>query len=343
MPASPALRRKFYLPLILFLSVVFIAEPVRAEKSIYVPTLYGTVRARYEYLTRQNLGAFKVRTLRIGVNGYVAPIMSYCAELDFSDWGKIGIINAYARVIPVSDLNLTLGVQRMPFTIAAHRQPCEQFFVNRSFLAKYGGIRDIGFSAGYKIPKIPLTAQAAVFNCSGIAEHKNYFTKDYGFSAKLISPFLPSWYASASFANMKKGDARISMVDVGAYFDNTLWHVEAEYLRKMYVHNAFAPVNSYDLFVVKRFPIDKKVVKDVSGALRYDYMSNHSSGSKGDEGKLIIDDPSRHRITAGATLSFNGKFQADLRLDYEKYFFRKGVVPGTDADDRIVFEIIAHF
>lgn len=328
---------------VLLMIAALVSTESFAEKSIYIPTFNGTLRARYEYMTRQEKGAFKVRNFRLGITGYVAPIMSYNLEADFSDWGKVALVNAFAKVTPVEGLSLSLGQQRMPFTIAAHRQPCEQYFVSRTFLAKHAGIRDVGFVAGYKIPSIPLTVQASIFNCSGVGEHKNFFTNTYGFTAKLISPITPHWYVSASTARIKKGDTRSQKWDIGAYFDNGLWHVEGEYLRKNFVHGAFKPVNAYDFFVYRNFPIEKKMIAGVSGALRYDYMGDNSNGSLHDDGKLGIDDFERHRITAGATLSLMSKFQADIRINYEKYFFNKGVVPGLSDDDRLVLEIIAHF
>ena len=314
-----------------------------AEKSIYVPTFNGTVRARYEYLTRQNTGAFKVRDLRLGIDGYVAPIMSYFGEVDFSDWGKIVLVNAYVRVMPVKGLSLSLGQQRIPFTIAAHRQPCEQYFVNRTFLAKHAGIRDVGLVASYAVPKIPLTVQASVFNSSGVGEHRIYFTKTYGYSAKIISNFLPNWYVAASTAHQKRGIVWLQNWDIGGYFDNGLWHAEAEYLCKNYSHHSFDAVNAFDLFVYRYFPIEKKMIGGVSGAIRYDYMGDHSSGVLSEEGKLTVDNPECHRLTLGATLSLQSKLQADIRINYEKYFYKQSsIIPDYDGD-RIVLELIAHF
>lgn len=313
-----------------------------AEKSIYIPKLTGTARVRYEYLTQANKGAFKVRDLRIGVDGYVAPIMSYSGEVNFSDWGTVRLVNAFVDVAPVKGLFFRMGQQRIPFTIAAHRAPHQEYFVNRPFLAKHAGIRDVGLSAGYTIPKIPLQAQASVFNCSGTTDHKIYFTNTYGFSVKLISPFLPHWYASASTAHQKKGTVWMQNWDLGAYFDNGLWHVEAEYLRKNYRHHAFDAVNSFDCFAVRYFPIEKKMIGGISGALRYDYIGNHSAGALDDEGHLTVDFPECHRITAGATLSLQSKLQADIRVNYEKYIY-PGAAPSPLDGDRIVLELIAHF
>ena len=327
----------------MILLALWLPAQLLAEKSIYIPTFSGTVRARYEYLTNQDVSAFKVPTLRLGLIGYVAPIMSYNAEVDFSDWGKIVLVNGFVKVTPVEGLSLSLGQQRMPFTVSAHRQPCEQYFVSRNFIAKYGGVRDLGFVAGYSVPRIPLTFQASVFNSSGLIEHKIYFTNSYGFSAKLISPFARNWYLAASTARVKKGDVWTQNWDVGAYFDNGLWHVEGEYLRRNYIHGLFDAVNACDFFVYRYFPIDRKLLGGLSGALRYDYMGDHSGGKRDEKGHLNIDDFERHRLTGGVTLSLASKFQADIRLNYEKYFFDKGVVPGRADDDRLVLEVIAHF
>lgn len=318
------------------------AKPEKSVKSIYIPKFTGTVRARYEYLTQENLSAFKVRDLRLGIEGYVAPIMSYNGEVSFSDWGKIVLVNAFIKLEPIKGLSFILGQQRVPFTIAAHRLPCEQFFVNRTFLAKYAGIRDIGLVGGYVIPKFPLTIQASVFNSSGVGDHKIYFTNTYGFSVKLISRFHPGWFLSASTAHQKKGTVWMQNWDIGGYFDNGLWHVEAEYLRKNFRHHAFDAVNAFDFFVYRLFPIEKKMIGGVSGAIRYDYISDHSNGILGDDGHLTIDMPECHRLTAGATLSLATKFQADIRLNYEKYFYHTAPLSPTDGD-RLVLELIAHF
>lgn len=330
--------------LLLYVIIVFSAVDCLADKISYVPKFAGTIRTNYQYLTRQEKGAFKVRNLRLGIEGNVAPIMSYRGEVDFADWGKVILIDAYIKLTPIKKLYFSMGQLRMPFTIAAHRMPHQQYFVNRTFLAKQGGsIRDIGITGGYTVPKLPLTGQLGFFNCSGTGENKAFFTNTYGFSAKLISQFGGKWYVSGSTARLTRGMARIQMWDIGGYFHTDLWHIEAEYLRKLYVNGGCKPVNAWDIFVYRDFPLKSKTIKGVSGAVRYDYMGDHSSGNIDEKGKLIIDDPSRHRITLGSTLSFKTKMQAEIRLNYEKYFFEKGVAPSLADDDRLVLELIAHF
>lgn len=77
---------------------------------------------------------------------------------------------------------------------------------------------------------------------------------------------------------------------------------------------------------------------------RYDYMSDHSKGVKDENGLLKTDDPERHRLTGGLTLSMGkGALQADIRLNYEQYFYNKDAVPSISEQNKIVLEFVAHF
>lgn len=116
----------------------------------YLPEIHGTIRGKYEYQTETSESRFEVRNARFSVSGNVHPIVAYKAEIDLSDEGSIKMLDAYARVFPVKDLNFTIGQMRVPFTIDAHRSPHQQYFANRSFIAKQvGNVRDVGFTAGY--------------------------------------------------------------------------------------------------------------------------------------------------------------------------------------------------
>ena len=109
----------------------------------YLPEIHGTIRGKYEYQTETSESRFEVRNARFSVSGNVHPIVAYKAEIDLSDEGSIKMLDAYARVFPVKDLNFTIGQMRVPFTIDAHRSPHQQYFANRSFIAKQvGNVRD---------------------------------------------------------------------------------------------------------------------------------------------------------------------------------------------------------
>ena len=77
-------------------------------------------------------------------------------------------------------------------------------------------------------------------------------------------------------------------------------------------------------------------------------MSDHSDGTRygatdEDPGVLKINDYKRHRVTGGVTLSLAKPFISDIRINYEKYFYRNGGVAKTSEKDKIVVEFMTRF
>lgn len=324
-----------------------IATPCAAqEKASYIPEIHGTVRAKYEYEPEIDAGRFLIRNARVSITGHVIPVISYKAEIDLSDEGKIKMLDAYVRFTPEKiNANVTMGQMRVPFTIDAHRSPHKQYFANRSFIAKQvGNVRDVGLAGMYRFgDDVPLTIEGGIFNGSGLTNQKNYWTNSYNFSAKATASFFDRLVVQASAQRIKPEDVNIMMWDAGTYYQDTRWHIEAEYLRKNYAHGNFPAVNAVDAFVCRRFPL-KKYMSGISVLGRYDYMSDHSDGTKNDDGELYVNDAERHRMTLGSTLHFgSGKIYADLRINYEKYFYRHGVTPGISDQDKIVVELMCRF
>ena len=133
------------------------------------------------------------------------------------------------------------------------------------------------------------------------------------------------------------------MYDAGVYYQNNRFHIEAEYLYKMYGHNAFDDVHSVNSFVNYDLPL-KKVFNKISFLARYDMMTDHSNGKADVEtGVLKINDYARHRVTGGVTLSLSKAFIADLRLNFEKYFYKKSGIPKESECDKIVIEFMTRF
>ena len=111
----------------------------------YLPKVHGTIRSKYELQTTTGMQRFQVRNARVSLDGKVLPVIAYKAEIDLSDEGSIKMLDAYARFVPNDTWNLTMGQMRVPFTIDAHRSPHQQYFANRSFIAKQvGNVRDVG-------------------------------------------------------------------------------------------------------------------------------------------------------------------------------------------------------
>ena len=332
------------------------AAMTAAAQSADEPTqvnVHGTIRSKYEYQTEENEGRFEVRNARISVDGKLSPAISYKAEIDLCDEGKIKMLDAYTRLKPVKGLQFTMGQFRVPFTIDAHRSPHQQYFANRSFIAKQvGNVRDVGAALGYTLnARFPIILEAGLFNGSGLTNQKDFWTNSVNFSAKAQFMLPCGFNITLSTQKIKPDHVSVMMYDAGAYWHSHGWHLEAEYLYKHYADDAFHPVHAFDSFVSYDIPVknERSLVRYVTPLLRYDYMSDHSDGMRyldgkaNTEGKLIVNDHQRSRLTGGLTLSLKRPFVSDIRLNYEKYFYRNDGVAKPSEKDKIVVEIMTRF
>lgn len=316
------------------------------EKSSYLPEIHGTVRAKYEYEPQISKGRFEVRNARISVEGMALKMVSYKAEIDLSDEGKIKMLDAYVKLDPLKRLKFTIGQMRVPFTIDAHRSPHKQYFANRSFIAKQvGNVRDVGAVVSYEIPTpFHFIVEGGIFNGSGLTDQKDFWTKTYNYALKIQANPADRFNITLSTQRIRPENISIYLWDAGAYFDDGRWHIEGEYLRKVYANNSFPAVDAVDAFIARHFPV-KKFPSRITPLVRYDYMSDHSNGIADDSGRLTVNDNARHRATGGVTLGLEiGKaVWAEIRLNYEKYFYKSGVTPGISDRDKLVIELMCRF
>ena len=307
--------------------------------------VHGTIRSKYEYQTDDAEGRFEVRNARISVDGALSPIILYKAEIDLCDEGQIKMLDAYTRLKPVKGLQLTIGQMRVPFTIDAHRSPHQQYFANRSFIAKQvGNVRDVGAAIGYSFNAgIPIVLEAGLFNGSGLTNQKDYWTNSVNFSAKAQLFFPHGFNLTLSTQKIKPDNVAVMMYDAGMYWHSNGFHIEAEYLYKHYAANAFRAVHAFDSFASYDIPVRRGLVKYVTPLVRYDYMSDHSDGTRNADGLLTVNDHQRSRLTGGVTLSLKKPFVSDIRLNFEKYFYRNSGVAHTSEKDKIVVEFMTRF
>lgn len=311
----------------------------------YLPEIHGTLRTKYEYSPPIDKCRFEVRNARLSIEGSILPSLKYKAEADLCDEGSMRILNANLSFRPNNRFKLTFGGMRVPFGIDVHRSPHEQYFANRSFLAKQAGnVRDVGAVGSYTFfDSSPLTVECGIFNGSGLTGQKDFWTDDCNFSFKASGVIARQFNIALGCMKANAGDMKTMLYDAAAYWENGKLHIEAEYLRKHYAHSAFKPVDVVNVFALYRF-LPKKNLPSVSLLCRYDYMSDHTDGSKDEEGVLRVSDSERHRLTAGLTLHFGkDKLQADLRLNYEHYFYTKATTPAVSEQDKLVLELVAHF
>ena len=314
------------------------------KKTDYIPKIHGTIRGKYEYQYEEKEGRFEVRNARFSLTGNVAPIVSYKAEIDLSDEGAIKMLDAYARVTPLPTFDITIGQMRVPFTIDAHRSPHQQYFANRSFIAKQvGNVRDVGATLAYTLQVgIPIRLEAGIFNGSGLTDQKDFWTNRINYSAKAHLQLPKGFNLVGSVQKISPEKVDIHMYDIGAYYQSGRWHVEAEFLRKHYANGTFSNVNAFNGFVCYDQPLPK-VFQKISFLGRFDCMSDHSNGKVGDNGSLVVNDAARKRITVGTTLSLAKPFIADLRINYENYFYKKDAVVAVSEKDKVVIELMVRF
>ena len=293
------------------------------EKKDYMPEIHGTIRAKYEYQTGMGAGRFEVRNARVSITGNV-----YKAEIDLSDEGAIKMLDAYARLFPWKDFTITAGQMRVPFTIDAHRSPHQQYFANRSFIAKQvGNVRDVGLTLGYTLPtQMPVILEGGLYNGTGLTNQKVWH-KEVNYSAKAQLFPTDGLNLTLSVQGIQPEEIWMHSYDFGTYFETDRFHIEAEYLFKHYSDNAFEDVHSVNTFANYDLPL-RKVFNKMSFLARYDMMTSQSDGETRDEttGKLVITDYKRHRVTAGITFSLSKAFRTDLRLNFEKYFYPEGSI-----------------
>ena len=322
-----------------------------AQSGGNVPEIHGTIRGKYEYQTSEGQGRFEVRNARMSVSGSALERVDYKAEIDLSDEGKIKRLDAYVRLLPVDPLQLTIGQMRVPFTIDAHRSPHQQYFANRSFLAKQvGNVRDVGAMMGSTFTLgIPVKIEAGLFNGSGLTNQKDYWTKRINYSAKLTLMPARNVNTVLSIQKIRPDVCTVMMYDAGLNVRFGGLFIEGEYLYKHYSHNAFHDVHSFDIFACRDIPLRRCFFTKVSPLIRYDYMSDHSDGiryldgSENADGRLIINDYKRSRLTAGMTWSIGKPFVSDIRLNYEQYFYRHDAVPKVSEKNKIVVELMTRF
>lgn len=321
-----------------------VASAQSIVSSEYLPEVHGTIRGKYEFQTTNGMQRFQVRNARIGLNGKILLIIAYKAEIDLSDEGNIKMLDAYASVVPDERWSVTIGQMRVPFTIDAHRSPHQQYFANRSFIAKQvGNVRDVGVTGAFLLKEgLPLKLEGGLFNGSGLT-HQKEWQRTLNYSVKFQLMPWQNYNLTLSTQKICPDHIGIYMYDIGTYYEFGNWHIEAEYLYKTYARNSFADVHAFHAFVNYDWLLKKGAFRKISFLGRYDSMGDHSDGTADKDGKLFITDYSRRRVTGGVTLSFGKAFRADLRLNYEKYFYDKPALAKESEQDKLVMELMVRF
>lgn len=328
------------------------AEGQEVLNSPYFPQFNGEIYTRYERFTGEEPGnRFQVRNARLKLSGEVGNYLNYTFQYDFCAAGESDIVDAFVRIKPLATnkFSFSVGYLRAPFTIDAHRSPAQQYFNHRSFLSKRGGVRDLGVMVEYNFNLgVAMTIQAGVYNGDG-SKHQNRIRNDFMmYQIKYQAQLCDNLKFSTSIRNIKPENYSATMWATGATFKTGNLLIEGEYMIQWYEKNTFDNIHYVNTFAVYDFLIGNPGLNKISLLARYDYMSKYTDGKDTYylNGKQMLGESEsrRSRLTAGATFSlFEKPFCADIRLNYEKFFYPKYAIKNHHEDDRIVVGFVASF
>lgn len=324
------------------------AVTIPVGDSLHRPEFYGTLRVNYAVRTCDGAGQFLVKNAIVGLSGKIIPELGYKIEMDLDNHGKMKMRNAYALIAPASmRFSATAGLMRVPFGIDVMRSPHLLYFPNRSFVAKHGGnVRDVGVNAKCQLHgELPVVFQAGVFQGNSLREKTRTWTTSYVFHGMMQARVVPALNVVASVMRTRPDISTVMLYGLGASYNSTLWHFEAEGVYKHYTKNVgtqTVPLNNtciVNTFAVRNFPIKRmSTLNNVAALCRYDYISRNSVAKT-----LAEVAPAKHRISLSTNLRFGlGQVYAETRLSFEKYFF-PGCSDTNPNEDKVTIEVMCRF
>lgn len=315
------------------------------NKKSWIPTIGGTLRTKFEYQTDVKNSRFQVRDARIGASGWLTEFVDYKLQINLSDKGKIRTHDLFARLHFLDNqFQFTGGQFRVPISVDAARAPHTRWFANRSFVGKQiGNVFDIGAKATYAPKQVPLTAEFGVYNgrnssaSDDVWLHNNYLYVGH------LKFKKSDFEANVSAMTTKPQDIRTNMYDACLSYKYQNFTVEAEYMYKYFCGSDAEPVHALNTMAMYALPVDNKYMQQVRFLGRFDMMTDDSSGHTDENGEIEITNAARKRATVGVTLGYYKKASAELRLNYEKYFYGDNVEIGVSDHDKFVAELMINF
>lgn len=341
--------KKIVLSILLCVQVFYVSAldssgETEVKKIDYLPAVHGVVRSRWEMETENGENRFEVRNARVALSGYILPAVDYLVQADFCDQGKIKILDAWGGIKIAEGLKFRAGQFLMPVGIEPLRAPAAYIFANRAFIGKHMcNARGVGAEVAYAVPSAtPITVKGAVFNPASVADH-DVWEHSPSFSASAL------WQIGAvglnvGFQSSVPAAGRTNITDAAVIFKTGRWNIEAEYMYKHYVHRYSRPAHGYSVFGDYCLPVGGGVFNRLSFQGRFDGMTAHNSGMLAADNALSEDMSARNRITLGTTVSHvKQKIHADIRLNYEKYFYHSNVDAPRGEGDKVVVEFVVSF
>jgi hypothetical protein len=304
------------------------------KRQDYIPDIFGILKTKGEFDLENSLMRFEVRNARFGATGKINNNMSYKIEIDLSDEGRMKMLDAYVKFMPVSNLSFYLGQKKIPFSTDYMRNPAENIFANRSFLAKYinDGMRDIGFYAEYGIEgQIPVNILVAAVNGTG-NNNPQWIEKPNLAGRFTLGPEKGIRITGNFYQGDDSEKKNLSMLGGEIRYTNGTFFIESEYIKRRWNDTLSVKRNDDGFFIHSyyNFPTKVKMIHLITPVIRYDLIGESVFRNKVDA----------DRLTFGINLGFEPKqFYSEIRLNYEDYF--KSSLP--IHTDKLTLEFIARF
>lgn len=328
------LRYLFFFFFCIASAMTLAGQETGESRSEYSPDIDVILKTKVEYDLNRSLIRFEVRNARFGLKGKINNVMSYRAELDLSDEGKMKMLDAYVRFSPVKNLDFYLGQRKIPFSTDYMRNPAENIFANRSFLSKYinDGMRDIGFYAEYKF-NMEFPLQILLGTVNGTGNNNPQWISKPNFVGRLIAGPEKGFRAVFNlYSGETKDMEKLAMIGGELRHSTGALHLESEYIRRNWTDTL--SVRQYDdgLYIHSyyNFIFEEKFFYSIAPVFRWDLIGNSVFNNK----------INANRITLGVNIGFEPRqFYSEIRLNYENYL--TGNLPVHT--DKITLEFIARF
>jgi hypothetical protein len=291
------------------------SQDTTSIRSQNLPVFDGILKTKLEYDLDNSKMRFEVRNARFGVKGKINDLMSYRLGLDLNDEGVFKMLDAYLRLTPVQNFDIYLGQRKIPFSTDYIRDPIENIFANRSFIAKYtnDGLRDIGFYLDYKLPvKIPVEILMGAVNGTG-NNNPQWIKRPNYVSRIILGPEDGFRIAGNLYCGERYYQYKMSMLGGEIRYAKDQFFIESEYVRKNWTDTLSLRQHDDALYIHSyyNFTVERKFLHLITPVARWDMMGNAIFGN----------DVDASRITLGINFGFELKpFYSEIRLNYENYF-----------------------
>ncbi|MDR0711992.1 MAG: OprO/OprP family phosphate-selective porin [Prevotellaceae bacterium] len=339
-------------------AVPLLAQPDSVEmKKDYAPKIDGIVKVKFEGSLYDSRVRFDVRNSRFGVRGNVSENMSYRTQVEFSNEGKLSVLDAYVTYrLPL--VAVSLGQQHYAFSTDLARNPMQNIFANRTFVAKYAvnfsyladtsvkvgsmGSRDIGGLLAISLRRwAPIVLKVGLFNGSGV--NNPVWQESLNISAKAEYGGERGLQAAISYYNGQTPHAQnITMWGGELRYIANAFTLDGEAVQRTYSFNSeqntltAAYLQGFYKFYLK----PNSFAKYLAPTLRYDIIRNGCYD--GAAGQFDA-----QRVSVGASLGISRKaFKGEIRVSFEKYAASRKPVnfhANPLLHDKVTIEMVAAF